>query len=221
MKLISFSLYNEGSNIAKRPHGRGIKKHVRFENYTVGAIENAKIARELFSEFVCRFYVQDDMEEVIENLRSEGAGVILRKNNYTAQQPCMPMMWRNEPLIDDDFEICLFRDTDSRLSLRERVLIDKFMESNKKFHVIRDHRCHREPIMGGMWGAKKTDKKIATIIKNVFKEPIMDYGTDQNTFKNKIWPIIKPYTLVHDSRRDNSDFIPNPDGSHIGQIIPV
>ena len=48
------------------------------------------------------------------------------------------------------------RDLDSRLSFREKMAVDEWVESGLRFHVMRDHPSHSMwPMSGGMWGGTR------------------------------------------------------------------
>ena len=49
------------------------------------------------------------------------------------------MFWRFAAIDDHDVEVMLSRDTDSRLTLREKAAVDDWLSSGKLFHVMRDH----------------------------------------------------------------------------------
>jgi hypothetical protein len=83
------------------------------------------------------------------------------------------------------------------LNQREKDAVDEWLKSDKGFHIMRDHPYHTTEILGGMWGSKKG------VIPKI-KEYISDYvkgnfwQVDQNFLKQKIYPIIKNNSLVHD-----------------------
>jgi hypothetical protein len=135
VKLITFSLFGD------RPI------------YVEGAIENARLAREIYPGWVARFYVADDVsEDVIERLKSHGAEVIVckKKQSYDG------LLWRFTPLMEDDVEVWVSRDCDSRLGVREKAAVDEWLESGKSLHVMRDAHNHTYPIMAGMFGVHNT-----------------------------------------------------------------
>lgn len=48
------------------------------------------------------------------------------------------------------------RDVDSRLSARDRMAVEEWIQSGEPFHVLRDHPAHCGwPINAGMWGGVK------------------------------------------------------------------
>ena len=63
------------------------------------------------------------------------------------------MFWRFYP-IESDIDIMLSRDVDSRITEREMNLVNQWIESDKTFHIIRDHMGHKIEILGGTWGCK-------------------------------------------------------------------
>ena len=101
------------------------------------------------------------------------------------------MMWRFTACDDEDVECFISRDTDSRLSLREKEAVDEWLESDKNFHIMRDHPYHVTAIMGGMWGMKRTARinmkfKVEKFINGKFHED--KKGVDQAF----LWGVMYP-----------------------------
>ena len=63
------------------------------------------------------------------------------------------MFWRFLA-ADHLSDIVLSRDTDSRLNKREKAAVDEWLNSDKDFHIMRDHPYHATEILGGMWGCR-------------------------------------------------------------------
>ena len=175
-KVISFSLW--GDNL----------------KYTVGAIRNAELSQTIYNDWVCRFYIgQSVPKEIVDKLRSFKNTEVIEMNE---EGDWTGMFWRFYACEDSD--IMISRDTDSRLSLREKLAVDEWLKSDKDFHIMRDHPYHTTEILGGMWGCRNK------ILKNI-KKTIDDYKkgnfwqVDQNFLKEKIYPIIKNNSFVHDS----------------------
>jgi hypothetical protein len=157
-KIISFSLYGDDSK------------------YTLGMLCNVEIAKILFEDWICRIYYGNSVpKQIIEQL-SEYDNVELVKMEEDGKNSYM--MWRFLPVDDDDVEIMLSRDADSRLSIREKVCVDIFENSNCGFHSIQDNTNH-DDVMGGMWGIKKgcLNDKMRNIIDGYEKGT--NYGHDQ------------------------------------------
>ena len=69
------------------------------------------------------------------------------------------------------------RDLDSQFSEREQAAVQEWLQSNKAFHITRDHPAHKLPILGGCWGCKLITnivrKKWESIWKMGFDDKIM------------------------------------------------
>jgi hypothetical protein len=151
--------------------------------------------------------------EHVQLLLESDAEIILKNNIYSAQKA---VLWRFQPLIDDDFDICFFRDTDSRITEREDHLINLFLESDKSFHVIRDHPHHKTLILAGMWGVKKTNDNMKKCITDLYNIDDV-YGFEERYFEQTMWEYIKDDLLLHDSNLTPQIFIKNVDNTFIGQ----
>jgi hypothetical protein len=111
------------------------------------------------------------------------------------------MMWRFTACDDDDVEMFISRDTDSRLSIREKEAVDEWIESGRNFHIMRDHPYHVTAIMGGMWGMRKDAiKGMKTKIENFIRGGYHEdkKGADQAFLWGLIWPIAMNENLTHD-----------------------
>jgi len=136
--------------------------------YTIGAIRNAELAETVYPDWICRFYIGDDVaEDIVDKLKSfDNTEVIVMKDEENDWQGTL---WRfNAITSNDDADYVIFRDTDSRLSDREFEAVLEWKNSGKYFHIMRDHPYHTEAILAGMWGCKpkelieKINEKIYT-----------------------------------------------------------
>jgi len=173
--------------------------------YTIGAIRNVEIAKELFPDWICRIYYGDDVpKDIISNLISLGAVTVdMGIGEWNG------MFWRFYAADDDD--VMISRDTDSRLGQREKVAIDEWLSSDKDFHIMRDHPYHATEILGGMWGSRNGALKgikdmIASYDKGDYDNK---YQVDQNFLREIIFPIVKDNSLVHDEFFDKIPFPKN------------
>jgi hypothetical protein len=127
------------------------------------------------------------------------------------------MFWRFYACEDAD--VMISRDTDSRLSVREKLAVDEWLESDKDFHIMRDHPYHNALILGGMWGARNGILKDIISIINQYNKGNF-WQVDQNFLREKIYPIIKDNSFIHDefmkfenwsksfpSERKNKEFV--------------
>ena len=179
-KVISFSLWGDKTQ------------------YTIGAIRNADIAKEIYPDFECWFYIHKESvpENIIEELSKRSNVKIIYKTGDL--NTCKPMMWRFEPIDEPTVEVMLSRDTDTRIWLREKLAVDEWLRSDKKFHIMRDHPHHEYLILGGMFGTRKMPEFIwKDNFNKVIQYEIRFY--DQNFLKDIIYPLIKNDCLIHAS----------------------
>jgi len=176
MKIISFSLW--GSN----------------PKYTVGALKNAKLAKEIYPDWVCRFYCANDVPNPIIFQLEEMDNVELIFKGDVGDWTSM--FWRFEPAGEEDVEVMISRDTDSRLNAREKEAVDQWLSSDSGFHIMRDHPWHGYPVLGGMWGAKKGTVPNIKDLMNNFNQTDR-YGTDYSFFA-QISDSIRGNVMVHD-----------------------
>jgi hypothetical protein len=175
-KVISFSLWGDNPK------------------YTIGAIRNAELTPIIYPGWISRFYCGESVPtDIIKTLISlPNTEVIMMDvdGDWTG------MFWRFYACEDSD--IMLSRDTDSRLSLREKLAVDEWLSSDKDFHIMRDHPYHNTEILGGMWGVRNG------LLKNI-KELINDYTkgdfwqVDQNFLRERIYPLVINNNFTHDS----------------------
>jgi hypothetical protein len=195
-KIISFSLF--GSN----------------PKYNVGIICNLEIAKVIYPDWICRVYIGDSVPlNTINQLKTYNNCelVFVPENNKN-----MSYMWRF--LAIDDCDIALSRDADSRLSFREKSLVDEFLLSECLFHHIRDHPKHQEhkgSVMAGMWGMKKNNRVCMKEAINIFLNDHDYYSSDQNFLRLVIAPLFTDCTLLHDVTSN-----PSESKHFIGEIFP-
>lgn len=184
-KIISFSLW--GNN----------------PKYTVGAIRNAELAEKIYPGWTCRFYTGKSVpKDIMEQLRSFPHVEIVEKDS---DGDWTSMYWRFEPAGEEDVDIMISRDTDSRLGLREKAAVDEWLKSDKGFHIMRDHPAHGFYVLGGMWGAKKgTIPNMKELISSFSQSD--SYGTDYNFFHFSVSKFIGENKIVHDEFFEKRDF---------------
>jgi len=165
------------------------------KKYTVGAIKNAQLLKSIFPGWIARFYCGTSVpENIIKELKgfSNVEVVIMsEEGNWNG------MFWRFYPASDSDVDVMISRDTDSRLNEREKLAVDEWLSSDKDFHIMRDHPWHSTQILGGMWGVRNgLLKDMKGMIENYSKGNF--WQVDQNFLKEKIYPIVRDKSFVHD-----------------------
>ena len=117
----------------------------------------------------------------------------------TLAPPPLKRSWRFLPLADPHVERFVARDIDSRLTERDQATVFAWVNSGKKFHVVRDHPSHSNfPMSGGMWGAVRGAlPNVAALIKGGGAADA--YLADMNFLTRSVWPIAKQSLLQHDA----------------------
>jgi hypothetical protein len=175
-KIISFSLWGS------------------VKNYTIGAIRNAELAPKIYPDWVCRFYVDPASVpgEVLNTLVNLGCEVApMSAGNFTAT------LWRFLPASDSDVALMLSRDTDSRLTERERIAVEEWLASGKSFHIIRDHPDHQYRIMAGMWGCRCANLRD---MKDLIEKAVLEdrRQVDQDFLLKHVYPRVRDDCFIHD-----------------------
>lgn len=183
MKVISFSLWGD------KP------------TYTVGAVKNADLAARLFPNWMCVFYCWDSVpSDIIKELESRPNVLVRRVGGEYDSTDSRGMFHRFLPADEEGVEYMMSRDTDSRLSDRERLAVEAWLASGADLHVMRDHPYHGVPMLGGMWGVK--GGKLKGISRDMEEfEPSSDKGQDQAFLWEWVWDKVRDGELsvcIHD-----------------------
>jgi hypothetical protein len=168
------------------------------KNYTIGAIKNAEIAYYMYPDFEYWFYIHKETvpEEIINKLNSlPNTNIIFKTGDLNT---CRPMMWRFEAIDEENVELMISRDTDTRILLREKLAVDDWLKSNKIFHIMRDHPDHNFEILGGMFGTRKIPQipNWKEIMNTIIQH---DKMCDQWFLKTYIYEYIKNDAIIHAS----------------------
>ncbi len=199
-KVISYSLW--GSN----------------PKYTVGAIKNVELAKEMYPEWICRFYCANDVPNPIIFQLEEMANTEVVEVPETGSWKFATQ--RFLAIDDPEVEIVIFRDTDSRLSTREQEAVSAWLGSNKSLHIMKDHPFHGGfPILAGMWGLKtSTFRKSMRALLEKYNN-LEQYHYDQIFLKNYVWPLYVQDFIAHDefflkqpfpSKREGLNYVGKP-----------
>lgn len=190
--------------------------------YNVGAIKNAELWKQIYPEWQMVVYYDNTVpSQTIDKLKELDVLTIdfTDKNLYG-------MFWRFYAVDLPDSEYSIFRDCDSRITIRERMAVDEWIKSNKSLHVMRDHPAHRIPygndglgILGGMWGIKSKVIPITDMIEKFRKDKNLSYGSDQTFLKTVYW-VFQNDRTTHDEFFEKKPFpISREYGRFIGDRI--
>lgn len=196
--------------------------------YVLGMKENIKLAKEFYIDWkVYIYYNKTVPEKYIKEYEELGAVCHLCENVGKNKMNWEGMFWRWMPLDDPKVEVWVSRDADSRLSEREAKIVNEFIESGKTLHCIRDHRCHFNYIMGGMFGInnklfheKYKFKKVKDIIKENYRYyRERPYNVDQIFLNDKLWSLLKNDSMSHISNGGKRVFKEDVEISPVGDFI--
>jgi GR25 family glycosyltransferase involved in LPS biosynthesis len=153
-------------------------------NYYTGLLENIAIVKEHYPDFTIVVHKGAcDPNWVI----PEGVDV-----NNTNRVGAINALLRYLSLCTA--EVGFVRDTDSRITARDRWCIDEFLKSNKSYHSIRDHYWHRSKLMAGTFGWKKP-------LPLMMPTHEVGYGFDEHFLATEVYDRVKSDLLVHTSYR--------------------
>jgi hypothetical protein len=158
------------------------------------------LAKKIYPDWICRFYVDETIPDSIKKALQTFDNVeIVEMPRHSGPEA---MLWRFLPASEDDVNIMISRDSDSWLSYRELSCVNEFEDSNKGFHIIRDHCYHSQKVMGGMWGIKKG---VFPQMKDLIEEYVKNNTYDQGFLADFVYPHITENTLIHlGDQYDNS-----------------
>jgi hypothetical protein len=192
--------------------------------YNVGIVKNAELMNKYYQNWkMLVFFDSSVPSETIKELHNRNV-----ETHMFLDSSVYGMFWRFYAADLPDCEYAIFRDADSRISLRESLAVDEWIKSGKSLHVMRDHPYHRIPagnnqlgILGGMWGIKSGVLPISEMINKFVKSKEHNYGNDQ-TFLKTIYSVLENDKITHDEFFEKKPFpIPRENGRFIGERISV
>lgn len=207
-KIIAFSLWGDNPK------------------YTKGALRNAELARTIYPGWTCRFYLGEHGPSSAEDYARLAENPLIQCRQIPESMDGWKGMFaRFLPATEEDVEVFISRDCDSRLTERESFAVNQWLDSSFLMHVMRDHPFHTSPIMGGMWGAKRyAMPDFGELLNGWIGED--RWQTDQEFLRDIIWPIYHHKVMVHDNWRRFEPFgrivpfpTPRVNGEFVGSVI--
>jgi hypothetical protein len=168
--------------------------------YHVPLLENARIRPHLFPEWTIRVYHDQTVDPgFLTQLAAHGVHL-----HRMALPPDVPahraLVWRFEPIADPTVTRFLIRDADSLLTVKERVAVDAWLQSDRHFHAMRDSYSHTDLLLAGMWGGVAGIlPPPATLLRSYTPWRVENDHFDQDLLSVTVWPIIHRNILIHDS----------------------
>lgn len=154
--------------------------------FLYGALVNAFQCKEHFPDWTMRVYYNDSVPKpVIDSLKSLGVELVRVERDGT-----YGTFWRFRPLFENH-ERVLVRDVDSRITWRDVKCVDEWVESGKRFLLIRDHPEHyKTSIMAGMFGIAGSLPTSLLSCMNKYAV-IHEYTSDQSFLDRHVKDLIK------------------------------
>lgn len=210
-KIISFSLWG----------------NIRL--YCIGAIKNALLAKKYFPGWICRYYYDESVPEIIIEYLKSLDNVELKfieipsGGKYYKSIGQFGMFWRFYPFNDDDVEIWMARDIDSRLSKYEAEKIEDFLKTKKTLHtfsnlnekICRGCGCSFKNFINNVDTRIIDNKKlnIHELLKNQDKIKCKFYD-DENFLNNILFPYYKN-SYIRIERYDLNNLTNN----YVGKVL--
>ncbi len=184
MKIISYSLY--GNN----------------PRYTVPLELNSNSIHTYYPGWIIRVYHDDTVNrETLEKLKVSNVQLVNVNHPGILKFNLAPKFWRFLPILEDNINAIIVRDSDSIFTIREIHLVNEWLNSEASFHIIRDHKSHISPILAGMFGIKTPLFK--TFANELFKRSFLtkrnDYNSDQVFLADYLYPLVYKHSLIHTS----------------------
>jgi len=140
------------------------------------------------------------------------------------------MIYRFLAIEEPGVELMIVRDADSRVHWKDRWAIQEFVASTYKAHAIRDNPVHVIPMMGGLWGLRRSAGLPVYSCFQHYKDNqvFLDMGKDQTFLNMYIWPRVRGSLLVHSSINYNTGYdvlVPFPfkwtNDIYCGRVEPI
>lgn len=190
--------------------------------YVIGGVKNMELLPEIYPGWKAVYYIGKSVPaNAIARLTELGALVV--QTDYPETPSAM--LWRYQAIFIEDVENVIFRDTDSRISMREARLVNQWLESRKDIHIVRDHPNHTSAILGGLWGCKASSLrgKLQDLDFFILNSKAR-YGFDQEVLRSRVYRSRHLSRLIHDGFfvRELSSSAPprhDDDGSFLGEVF--
>jgi hypothetical protein len=191
----------KNKNISYCLYGSDIK-------YYVGAEKNIEINAKLLPEWnnIIYYSLNNVLPEFVKKLTDLGAIMIDVNTMEISKYLGNPMFWRY--LIFYTNQTSIIRDLDSRVSNREVKYIERWLDSDLNYFVIRDHPWH-SVVPGGLFGLKNSNLIIPHFEEFIKTKPL-GWGSDQEMLLSFIEKIGRE-DLNYFGFDDEKNYIPRDD----------
>ena len=165
--------------------------------YTVGMVQNVKLAAELYPDWQVLIYVGCKVaRSVVEELVAEGAEVRIYDE---AEMPGHRALALRFFPVTEGWDCVIFRDADSRVNPREVAAVHEWLSAGTAFHVMHEHH-DTSAVLGGMWGVRGTAlKDLPLEADRYFNDDTANdnYGSDMLFLSRYLQPKLNKTNTTH------------------------
>jgi hypothetical protein len=148
--------------------------------YIIGAIKNSYLCAKYYPKWEFRIYAETHLHSQLKDIPAVVLSPISGWQNGR--------FWRFMPAFENDVDVMISRDCDSRISEREAQTVSDWLNSDKKLHSIKDHIRHYDfPFLAGMWGVKNGLPKDLISSITDFSQDKEAYLVDQLWLTSHVW----------------------------------
>jgi hypothetical protein len=172
-------------NIKKPEEKKKIFSYCLYGNlkkYCLGMIRNLEQIKIYFPEFETYIHIGNDVPDHYKNKIKEYKNVKVIEYDYTG---AVLMTTRFFNIDDDDIDVMILRDADSKFTERCLWSINDFLISKYKIFTVRDHFHHTSKIMGGQSGFKNIKLCLKDLYEKEWCKNNKNYWDDQH-FLNEL-----------------------------------
>lgn len=196
------------------------------ELYLKGALKNIELANQYYPGWNLIFFIAPDVPEtIVSQIQSAPNASVVKGREKPGH---VYALRRFQALELSQAATAIFRDVDSRITLREVEAVSQWLASDKIIHIMRDHPLHDDPILAGMWGIKSSKTiNLCALIETYVKQKGFDgieerisYGFDQEFLAEVIFPLFHGEALIHDEFYGGKPFpTPRRGLEFVGQVF--
>jgi len=176
--------------------------------YVKGALLNADLVHDVFPGWTLRiYYARAEVDP--QPFRDRGCETVAQARSRIHSG----MFWRFLAAWDTEAERVIFRDSDSRLNIREAAAVRAWEESGLNAHCMKDHPHHAQlPMLGGMWGIRCgiLPTSLLEEVKQMIRRPQRRI-LDMRWLMNRVHPLIEGSLLRHSSVETSWPSVPFPE----------
>lgn len=150
------------------------------KKYCLGMLKNLEQINSLFPDFKVWIYIGNDVPQEYIDKYKTFQNVTLIHHDFTGGRLTAYRYF----VLENEFDIVLIRDADSRFGDRDLWCITHFLNSTSKIFTIRDHKWHGRELLAGQTGFKNFSIPVIKTFYDAFvkKRVNIDYYQNDQDF---------------------------------------